>query len=455
MSPAAPRTFDPSQALALAYDGPGPVVVRGRAGVGRTTVLVARVAASLAQPALVPRRILVLTPHAAAVAGLRTAITARLGRDTTDLEVRTVDSLCADVLDRAGRPLERLSEVEASGFMADALAAVRRRDARPVLSRSDAFFASEIGEVIKGRALGLREEYLSLDREGRWRGLEASVRESVWAVYQEYERRLHAAGASDAEGLSIHALGAVGAGGEIQVDAVYVDDAHALPKAALQLCRAVARPSDHIWIFTDDSQRYFRQGFTLKEAGIEARRSFELEHDWRRSESLRRFCDALAQDDPTGKASTIVPRSDDVRVEAAADFVSQFPAAMEIVRGLFAEGVAPTEIAVVTRFDRNVRLIGRAATDAGLSTVRAGALATNPGSHVVMGTVDEIRGLEFEAVVIVDASRGAFPSDDGGQDPSVVFRDRRRLFVAASRARSRIALVHQEGLASPFLPTFV
>ena len=121
-------------------------------------------------------------------------ITAQAGAAAREIIVTSFADLCRGLLAKSGGRLEQAPEDVRAGFLADAIAVLKRRAPRAVLGRSPVFFSEEISEVIKGRALGKKDEYLALARDGRWRGLEQSVRQTVWEVFEEYEARLSAAG---------------------------------------------------------------------------------------------------------------------------------------------------------------------------------------------------------------------------------------------------------------------
>lgn len=52
---------------------------------------------------------------------------------------------------------------------------------------------------------------------------------------------------------------------------------------------------------------------------------------------------------------------------------------------------------------------------------------------VQVSTISEVKGLEFDYVVVADASAGAYPADEAS---------RRALYVAVTRARHQVVLAH-------------
>ncbi len=94
--PAAGTDLTPTQARAAAHP-PGPLLVVGGAGSGKTTVLVARFATLVAQGAA-PESILALSPSAAGAAALRRLVEDALAGPYEELPVHSVREFCARLL---------------------------------------------------------------------------------------------------------------------------------------------------------------------------------------------------------------------------------------------------------------------------------------------------------------------------------------------------------------------
>ena len=240
--------------------------------------------------------------------------------------------LCRGLLEKSGARLEQAPEDVRAGFLADAIAVLKRRAPRAVLGRSPVFFSEEISEVIKGRALGRKDEYLALEREGRWRGLEQSVRQTVWEVFEEYQARLAAAGMHDADDVALLALEHAAAAAEGGFDEVIVDDAHGLSRAALLLLGRLANPSDRMFVLLDDDQRYHRQGFSLKDAGIDARKVEELTGAYRPGGEIRAFADSILHGETLSDAERAAAASGVVAIVEAAGYAAQFELAAGVAR---------------------------------------------------------------------------------------------------------------------------
>jgi len=62
----------------------------------------------------------------------------------------------------------------------------------------------------------------------------------------------------------------------------------------------------------------------------------------------------------------------------------------------------------------------------------------------VLSTIERAKGLEFDHVIIPGVNRGEFDGDDEDE--------RHRFYVAVSRARRVVELVHRPGAASSYVP---
>lgn len=435
--------WDPSQLRALAREGSGPVLVRGRAGAGRTAVAVGHALRLVRQQTLTERRILFATPFANAARTVAARIAWEQGSAARDITVLSIADVARDLVVQSGRRFELAPDDVRVAFLADAISVMKRRKPRGIFGRSATFFAEEIGEVIKGRALGRRDDYLALEREGRWRGLEQPVRQIVWEVFEEYQARLEGAGLNDADDLALLALEAVSDKKEGGYDEVIVDDAHGASRASLLLLARLAAPADRLLVLIDEEQGYQRQGFSLKEAGIDVRGSVELAGAYRPGVPIRTFAEAVLRGETMSDAErAAIPACEDVVLLEAPSYRTQFIAAADRVRTEVDRGVDPAAIAVLVPAARDLLVVRRAITAADLGEA---------AGRVTMLTIDDARGLEFQSVVIAGVNEGVMPADDAGHDLTGRFRDRRRLYVAATRARTRLAVVFQSGMRSSFL----
>jgi len=144
----------------------------------------------------------------------------------------------------------------------------------------------------------------------------------------------------------------------------------------------------------------------------------------------------------------------DAMAIAAGDEIGRFAQALaalkirHLARHVFvqAEAVRDTEDSV-TALDRIVQRNSFHATSEFLRIIRAQEERMQlapPGDRIVLSTIGRAKGLEFDHVIVPGVEAGSFDGDD---------EDERHLFyVAVSRARHAVQLVHRPGRASSFVP---
>jgi hypothetical protein len=305
---------------------------------------------------------------------------------------------------------------------------------------------------VKGRALGDRRTYLDVERGGRFRPLDVRDRETLHDVYTEYQKRLDAAGYVDAEDLPMRGMKALDGGAQPGYDLVVIDDGQFLSRASLLLGRALAQPGDRVMLLLDESSRLHPLGFPMREAGLEvAGRSLELLGTKRVDPALAAFVDATAQGRGRGGA--------DVGFRRRSHRARRRARVPRAVLGGRAPRQTVDGVGHEAGSDRG-RHAPRARSRGGGCDLRAQGIpaigAEDPARFAVREAVaildaDDVRGLRFEAVVLVGVNDGTWP-DARSIDVADRFADRRRLRVVASRADARLALVHETGRLSPFVP---
>ncbi|HSY43325.1 MAG TPA: hypothetical protein VK811_05400, partial [Candidatus Acidoferrum sp.] len=71
--------------------------------------------------------------------------------------------------------------------------------------------------------------------------------------------------------------------------------------------------------------------------------------------------------------------------------------------------------------------------------------------QVVVGTINDLKGFEFRLILIIGCDAKSFP--ESGVPHDEVWRDALRLYVAMTRGRDQVYLLHGES-ASEFIPVF-
>lgn len=208
--------------------GEGPLRVRGRAGTGKTTALVARYLSLAAE--MPPSRILFLCRSRDAVAAVRAAVLPELAGGFDALPLTTFTGLAFDVLARTGGWPRRVSPAEQRAIVRDLLAADSPAQ-WPTLGHlldRPAF----VDEVLDGLTWWRTGASVPADApDDAWREL---------AVFAErYDSALKERNAVDGPGLLAQAAAEV-ATGDSRYDHVLVDDFEAATAATARILHALA-----------------------------------------------------------------------------------------------------------------------------------------------------------------------------------------------------------------------
>jgi superfamily I DNA/RNA helicase len=122
----------------------------------------------------------------------------------------------------------------------------------------------------------------------------------------------------------------------------------------------------------------------------------------------------------------------------------QIPVAWEFAQEWVAEQeVAPWSVCIATAAPRNITvdsiLEGR---PEGLHADSIKGDYMSRPSHMVVGTISEVKGFEFSMIIIVGCSASSFPPP---QHPKAEeWRDALRLYVAMTRGRDQVVLIYQD-----------
>jgi DNA helicase-2/ATP-dependent DNA helicase PcrA len=69
-------------------------------------------------------------------------------------------------------------------------------------------------------------------------------------------------------------------------------------------------------------------------------------------------------------------------------------------------------------------------------------IAAEPGEYLTLSTIHSAKGLEWDAVFIIWAAEGRFPSAYSQERPEELEEERRLMYVAATRARHYLYITY-------------
>jgi DNA helicase II / ATP-dependent DNA helicase PcrA len=454
--------LDPVQRAAVEQDGRRALLVLGEAGFGKTTVALHRIAALAAQPQRGGRfRGLVIVPNEA-LRRLSQLTLERLG--APELEILTFDQWGVAQAHRVFPDLpRRLSQ----GTPA-AVSRLKRHPALRTVLPELAAGTQAMRAVERGynEQAGSRPALLHLfgDRDLMRRVVEATARHTRLQFTRTTEQRLTHVDAErlatldgrpidegtpmqDADTMDVEdaavmfelqrrapALVPTATGGLTRYDHIVVDEAQELAPIELGVLGRAVDPGGAITVAGDEAQQiddgvaFAGWPAVMAELGLRTHERVTLQSSYRCPPAVERIARAVS-----GRGGAIAkPRADEApvvwhRAPTPCHLISHTAAALTRLR----ERDRRARVAIICRhYESAQRLHRQLARAVNVRLALDGDFDFLPGAIVTC--VDEIRGLEFDHVIVPDASPGSYPEDAPA---------RRALYVAITRTMHQLWLL--------------
>lgn len=479
--PWSPQALDPEQRRAVELPPGRSLLVLGEAGCGKTTVAVHRLAAlhQAAVAAQRPFRSLLLVP--AASAGLRHLSEALLGRlGVTDAEIEVFDRWAGR---QARKAFPQLPTRETQDVPAGVVAlkrhpallpvlyglAARRRGRgarRPGASRKDLLHlfgdralveqvASAAPTALSGEAVRQVLEHtrvqFSPTTEEASTHIDADRLVTIDGLRIDEGTPTQDAGSIDAEDYAVlFALAALrtaaGAMGPTptQYDCVVLDEAQEFAPIELQLIGRALRPGGTLIVAGDEAQQvdpsaYFA-GFAAAMQALQTPdfTTVQLAISYRCPPAVTELARTLRRPDPA--AATPFLASESVVQAGFANECHLVARLIDALRDLREADPAATVAVICRTAPAAARLAPLLARGLAVRLARDGDFRF--AAPVEVTCVQEVKGLEFDYVLIPDATAQAYPEDAAA---------RRALYVAVTRTAQQL-LLSGIGTWSPLLP---
>lgn len=452
------RTYLHHSQRAIAYRDTwnGPVRVTGGAGTGKTIVAVHR-AKALADrlPNDGSKRIVFTTYTKNLAESIGELLRELGGQELLDkVEVATVDSLAA----RFAIGTDGIRLTPADGEVDDLLDQLRLEAGIDDLSA--AFLRSEWEQVILANGCATRSDYFSVQRKGRGVPLDRRGRAKVWKVIELLTQRLLAEGNATYLQIGDRARGNLERLNTKPYAHVIVDEAQDLHEIQWRLLRAcVPETANDMFIVGDSHQRIYDRRSSLGQCGVHiVGRSHKLKRNYRTTAQILYWAlDMLGNEN-------FDDLDDGVEVQDFAGYHSiisgppptltgfktrgkQFDGAVEQVKAWIDDGIEEDEIGIAARTkDAFEVLSGRLRSGGVQIEILGGGRSKEEG--VKIGTMHRMKGLEFRAVLVIDASDESLPlpyaltskHEDEIKHREDLLREKCLLYVAVTRARDVLAI---------------
>jgi superfamily I DNA/RNA helicase len=444
----------PSQAKVVEMQTNSPARVLGGPGTGKTVVLMHR-ARHLAETVFTEPddRLLVTTFTANLAQDLGGHLDAICGEERRRIDVTNLHRWALRFMRQQG---VKMRVVRNRGALWNSACTAEADGAFP-----HSFYREEWDQVVQQH--GIRDErgYLRVRRSGRGTALNRSQRRDVWKVLAKYRALLEEHGEVEwPDVIRETRLYLEKNPQSVAYKAVLADEAQDFSAEELRLLRAMvpAGPND-LFLAGDAHQRIYGHRVSLKKCGIECRGrgSRRLRVNYRTTAQIARWSIALLKGmevDDLDDGSTDLKGLRSLRV-GEAPRVKHFPKEVQeaefitrFLKDRLAAGVPHEELCVVARTGelvdgRYLPILKAAGIEACRIETDAEAEA---GSGVRVATMHRVKGLEFPTMVLAGVQQGVMPLEgtvdfgDAVERRAHVERERRLLFVAATRARDEVVI---------------
>ncbi|GGY39063.1 DNA helicase [Bacterioplanes sanyensis] len=453
--------FTPDQQAVINLDPVDHLLIRGQAGSGKTTVLAARAGRILS--AMNKGSLLFLTYNSALSAyvkktfkksGMKSSIAVQTFHEWSRNCVKALGFEFGGWVDDKARSQKILQLIDVA---IDELGNHRLYDLKqsPELLT---WWGDEIAWLF-GQHLMRLDDYLSVERTGRGTSVRVSQedRRFVWYVFELYEEWLEDTRQADYDnpaGLILRALQEEGKNlpDELRFDHVMIDEVQDFDKSWLLV--AVKIPRVSLSMAGDLAQKIYKRSFSWSSVGIQVQggRSRRLPASHRTTKQIMDVAaHLLINNDVTDSTDYTAPErpvksGDKVKMIVGANPKDAYDKGYDWIFEQF-KRLRSTTVAVVLPFSRQMYPAKMALEKRGLKvqSVKGAGLGGVDGG-VVVTTFHQLKGLEFDHVVIMGLHDAQYPcrllerlpQEDHSEEISLM---KRVLYVAMTRAKKSVSLV--------------
>lgn len=452
-------TLHPDQHRVTAADYKGSARVTGGPGTGKTVMALHRAAHlagrdATAHPEQVRESVLLTTYNRTLAQTLSDRLDQLLPDPDARARVRvsTIDAVAHSVVRSHTRAAPQMVDRDE---LAQRWRSLALADGLPFSGR---FLVDEWEQVLLAQDLRSLPDYIRCERSGRMQHLAPEHRRQVWETVRRYVGAMRVEGVWTPPQLAAEA-GHVLDRGEPLFRHVVVDEAQDLHPSQWRMLRAaVPEGPDDLFVVGDPHQRVTDNRVSLASLGINVRgRGHRLRFSYRLTQEIldwaapilsHHTAQGTEEDADTLAGQRSLLHGPMPVARECADPREEVRALGDRVRVWLAAGVSPDTIAVAGRNQWVVRKTAKELEARGTPTV---PLETSDRAEAVrVGTMHQLKGLEFRCVALVGISdyllppKAAMEAAEGDQVAleQVVRRERMLLFVASTRARDVLYVSH-------------
>lgn len=454
--------FTDEQQTVIDLDPSGHLLIRGQAGSGKTTVLAARAGKIIS--AMNKGSLLFLTYNAALCAYVKKAFS-QAGMKG-DIDVHTFHDWSKGCARELGADFNGWVDGKARSEVICKII----EEAKLEIGQHRLFDISDSARILEwwgdeiawlfGQHVIKLDDYLKKERTTRGTAIRVTKddRRFVWFVYESYVEWLEESNKEDYDnpaGLILRTIEQQGKDipDELRYDHVMVDEVQDFDMSWLLAVVKISRVS--LSLSGDLAQKIYRRSFAWKDCGINVRgggRSRKLGSSHRTTCQIMDVAEYLLLDNDVTKSDDFTPpvrpQKNGSKVKRLIDSSPKiaYERGYDWVAAEF-KRMRTTSVVVALPFSRQLYPAQKALEKRGVSVKAAkGASLGNFNGGVVVTTYHQLKGLEFDHVVIMGLHDAQYPGrlleriPEEDRDDEVQLL-RRLLYVAMTRAKSSVAVI--------------
>lgn len=318
------------------------------------------------------------------------------------------------------------------------------------------FLCDEI-EWIKGAGINSRTDYLQITRSGRGKDIRITKehRETIYDVLEKYNELL--ANHSRHQGIDSDDLARILVEKSSQIsdhllpDHILVDEAQDLHTMQLRAISSIAKKS--LTIGADKGQQIYRRTFTWKNAGIKVvgNRSQLLKQTFRSTRQIIKLANHFQEQDRLYVNDEDYNKAEEPNIDGKIpelclcnDKQSEINCILENVQTIRSTYPEDT-IGIIAQSHYKLNILHSKLEDKGIPVYKVkedNVDFVSPGVKLI--TYQSSKGLEFDHVIIVDLQKDKLPFKNpapGEDEEDFISRERKKLYVAMTRAKKTLLLV--------------
>ncbi|WP_377112377.1 UvrD-helicase domain-containing protein [Pseudoalteromonas sp. M58] len=447
------------QRKVLTLNHEGPIQIKGAAGSGKTTVAVYRACHLMDTHAdmFEPSKVAIFTFGTTLSNYLSTLTHSLNENDYSSMKIINFHKWAFAFILQNGKNLfgKTLFDNQIQSILAQIIRSIpKTTENSRILSKSLDFFTDEIS-WLKGKLINSKDEYISTVRSGRGTKdrVTAKDRETIWEVFTKYNQALLAQGKVDFDDYALLTLNIIKEKGNAfdpPFTHLVIDEAQDLNKAQMAvLVKIVSKTTNSITIIADAAQRIYKSGFSWKEVGLNVAggRTVEFKINYRNPQPIAKAALSLLAKDNDSEEFTSVEvnttEGDKPVIKKCNSLFEEYAFIAASIQKITRNSPNET-VCILHRTNRGVDNAVRQLAGFNINAVKV-KTNDNNSSVVKALTMQGVKGLQFDHVIILDLNDDNLPILSGFSEPDDdlhLTTERRLLYTCMTRAMKSLLITY-------------